>query len=584
LVYKAGVMKSILSFLVLSLVVLQGMTAVCQSGFSSRSGAALRAMGRAVEAYQSGDNELALSEAQRAIRRDPDFLEAHLLKAEIFSGTGRYAESAGAYREVVRLDPMAYPQAHYFLGYSLLRTGQYMEARQSFLDFLRISETSLSLRKLSESHLAQCEFAIRAMEDPVPFQPENLGRGVNSRHAEYSPALTIDGNTLVFTRRRPSDAARTIGPETEDFYISHREGGNWGTAANLGPPINTSANEGAQSVSADGRELFFTACGRPGGVGSCDLYHSRLVDGQWGEPVNLGIPVNSEAWDSHPSISADGKTLYFSSGRQGSIGSMDIWKTEWEAGHGWGEPVNMGPVINTVGREMSPFIHPDGQTLYFASDGHMGMGGLDLFFSRRDGEGNWSEPVNLGYPINTHADEFSLIVDARGLRAYFASDIEGGYGDLDLYEFELYEEARPTPVAAITGLATGTGEEGGPEPLTIIAEGEPVVLRNIFFDTDSHALKPESMAEISQLSELLRENQGWTVEISGHTDNVGPHAYNLVLSENRARSVVDALTDLGIDPDRMSYKGYADTRPVDTNETAEGRANNRRTEFTVVRF
>lgn len=581
--FKAGAMKPILSLLVLSLMLMQGMTAVCQADLSSRSGPARRAMTRAVEAYQSGNNERALSEARRALQRDPGFLEAHLLKAEIFSGTGRFAESAAAYREVVRLNPTAYPQAHYFLGYSLMRTGQYSEARQSFLDFLETPSASPTLLELTLSHLERCRFAIRAMEDPVPFQPENLGQGVNSPYAEYSPALTIDGNTLIFTRRRPADPVSGRGPETEDFYVSHREDGQWGAATNIGPPINTPANEGAQSVSADGRELFFTACGRPGGFGSCDLYYSRLVNGQWTEPVNLGAGVNSSAWDSHPSISADGKTLYFSSGRQGSVGPMDIWKTVWEDGHGWGGPMNLGLKINTGGREMSPFIHPDGQTLYFASDGHMGMGGLDLFFSRRDRDGNWTEPVNLGYPINTHADEFSLIVDARGRRAYYASDIGGGYGDLDLYVFELYEEARPRPVAAITGLAA-TGESGEPEPLTIIAEGEPVVLRNIFFDTDSHALKPESMEEIRRLCRLLHDNPEWTVEISGHTDNVGTHAYNLALSENRARSVVDALAAMGIDPDRMSYKGYADTRPVDTNETAEGRANNRRTEFTVVRF
>jgi outer membrane protein OmpA-like peptidoglycan-associated protein len=579
-----GIMVRFVPFFIFPLLLMLVLPAASQADFSSSSTQARRAMARAVEAYQAGNSELALSEVRRALQRDADFLEAHLLKAEIYSGSGRHEESIAAYREVIRIDPAAYPQASYFLGYSLMRTGQFKEAKAHFLRFSGLPEASQALSELAGRHLERCRFALDAKQHPVPFQPVNIGPGVNSGYAEYSPALTIDGNTLVFTRRRPADPVSGIGPETEDFYVSHRVDGNWGPATNMGPPVNTMANEGAQSISADGRELFFTACGRPGGFGSCDLYYARRVDGEWSEPVNLGSVVNSGAWDSHPSISSDGKTLYFSSGRQGSAGPMDIWKTRWKDGQGWQKPENIGPVINTGGREMSPFIHPDGRTLYFASDGHMGMGGLDIFMSRRDDEGNWSEPMNLGYPINSHADEFSLVVDAAGLHAYYASDKEGGYGDLDIYVFELYEEARPRPVAAITGFAGPADDPEDRESLTVIAEGDPVVLRNIFFDTDSYALGPESMEEIGRLFRLLKENPSWTVEISGHTDNVGTFEYNQALSANRARSVVNVLTEMGLDPGRLSYKGYADTHPVDTNETEEGRANNRRTEFTVLRF
>lgn len=566
----------------LALFIFQGLAVAGQADFSSERPQARRAMARAVEAFQAGNHDLALEQVRRALDRDPDFLEAHLLRAEIHSGAGHHMESIPAYREVIRIDPSAYPQARYFLGYSLMRTGQFAEAAGFFNTFLEMPQASPSLAARAHEHLERCRFAMDAMDNPVPFRPENLGQGVNSTFAEYSPAITVDGRTMIFTRRRPADPVTGRGPDTEDFYVSRLADGSWGPATNLGPPVNTPANEGAQSISADGRELFFTACGRPGGLGSCDLYYARRDGGEWTEPVNMGRVVNSASWDSHPSISADGQTLYFASARPGSLGPTDIWVTRRVGGQGWQEPQNLGQPINTGGREMSPFIHPDGQTLYFASDGHMGMGGMDIFMSRRDADGNWSEPVNLGYPINTHADEFSLIVDAAGRHAYFASDKEGGYGDLDIYVFELYEEARPRPVVAITGLAGPAGDPEG--PLTVIAEGEPVVLRNIFFDTDSYALRPESMDEIRRLSLLLMENPAWTVEISGHTDNVGTYEYNLVLSENRARTVVETLTEMGVDPGRLSYRGYADSRPVDTNETAAGRANNRRTEFTVLRF
>jgi len=365
----------------------------------------------------------------------------------------------------------------------------------------------------------------------------------------------------------------------------------------------------------------------------------------------MGRGINSAGWDSQPSISADGNTLFFASSRSGGIGDMDIWVSNRDKQSGeWLTPVNLGPALNTSGREMSPFIHADGKTLYFASDGHIGMGGLDLFITRRDSLGNWAEPTNLGYPLNTFADEFSLVVGAGGIKAYFASARPGGFGDTDLYLFEMHEDARPVSVTYMRGIVfdeeTGqrlhaefqlvnlrtqteyvvafsdpdTGEflvaiptgiplalnvshpgylffsehisvsetRTGADPylfnipLNAIREGETVVLRNIFFDTGLYQLRPESVVELLKLAELLAQNQGLAIEISGHTDNVGTFEYNLQLSKNRARAVVEFLSDHGISESRLSYKGYADTKPVDTNLTEQGRANNRRTEFTIL--
>lgn len=619
---------------------------------TTRNARARRSFERAIEAWRMRDDSRTVAELRLAIENDPGFVEAYLLLGEVYFSLEYYQESIPNYQRALEINPDFYPQLRYYLGVSLLKTGQYAEARTHFLDFLALGNISENLMLASRAGLATCDFALEAMASPVPFNPINLGDSINSPYPEYSPALTTDEKTLIFTRKIPR--MESHGPSAEhfheDFFLSTFENGTWSPAGNLGPPINTPGNEGAQSISADGRHLFFTACNRPDGMGSCDIYYAYRSGREWTLPANLGPVVNSGAWDSQPSISPDGKTLFFSSARNGSIGKMDIWYTTLDDQGQWTAPQNLGPVINTEGREMSPFIHHDNETLFFASDGHLGMGGLDIFYSRRDSLGQWSEPVNLGYPINSYGDEFSLIVGAGGLNAYFASDLFGGFGDTDIYHFELYEEARPTPVTYMRGvvydkesgdklqatfelteLETGqvitqstsdrqTGEflvaiptgkllglnvshpgflffsehfsyeetRTGADPylrdipLQPIREGEAVVLRNIFFDTDRYDLKPSSEAELQKLVKLLQGNPRLKIEISGHTDHVGTYAYNLELSRNRARSVMQYLIDAGIDPSRLSFEGYADTRPIDTNETEEGRANNRRTEFKIL--
>jgi outer membrane protein OmpA-like peptidoglycan-associated protein len=310
---------------------------------------------------------------------------------------------------------------------------------------------SATNKEIAAKKVKNCEFAIEAMKKPVQFSPVDVGSGINSSDDEYWPSITADGHTLMFTRQPNVSTNPTFtGVVQEDFYISYLSGKIWQKAFNAGAPLNTAQNEGAQTLSSDGGYMFFAACNRPGGVGNCDIYFSAFRDGMWSEPSNLGSPVNTKHWESTPSISADGRTLFFSSSRPGGFGGKDIWLTRLNKKNQWTEPVNLGENINTEGDEMSPFIHFDGKTLYYASDGKPGMGGFDLFFTRLKYDSTWTKPQNLGYPINTYNDEMGLVIESGGQKAYYSSTRDKSKGK-DIFSFNLYESARPNPVSYMKG-------------------------------------------------------------------------------------------------------------------------------------
>jgi hypothetical protein len=306
-------------------------------------------------------------------------------------------------------------------------------------------------RIVALKNVNNCEFAINAIKHPVPFNPVSVGGGINTKDDEYWPSITADGQTMIFTRQvGTGDNKVSSGQIQEDFYISHYSDSSWKKAINAGHPLNTGQNEGAQTLSSDGSYMFFTACDRPGGLGSCDIYFSAFTDGRWSEPVNLRSPVNTPSWESQPSVSADGKALFFSSSRPGGFGGKDIWFSTLNEKNLWTKPVNCGNTINTEGDEMSPFIHFDGKTLYFSSDGREGMGGFDIYVTRLKDNGIWTDPQNLGYPINTYNDEMGLIIESDGKKAYYSSIRDKSNGK-DIFSFDLYESARPNPVSYMKG-------------------------------------------------------------------------------------------------------------------------------------
>lgn len=413
-----------------------------QTQYATTNKDAIKLYVKANQDIDDNDYDGAIAELTKALQKDGKFTEAHYLIADVYRLKRMYQEAIPHFIAVIKSSPDYNTAVYLKLGEAELNVAEYAIAQsylQKYLTFLTITPANrLYVNKL----LADCAFSINAMQHPVPFKPVNMGPAINTSADEYMPVATADESELIFTR--------TIN-NNEDFYISLKKGDKWQTAEPLSKRINTpNFNEGSQSISQDGKYLFFTGCNRPDGLGRCDIYISQWKGNDWSTPFDLSPPVNTSGWESQPSLSADGRTLYFVSNRKGGLGGYDIWKSTL-TDKGWGEPENLGPNINTSYDEQSPFIHPDDSTLYFCSNGWPGMGNKDLFFSRLGKDGKWQKPVNLGYPINSNGNENGLTITANGNYAFFASDVINGFGGTDLYTFELPQFARPHIVTYVKG-------------------------------------------------------------------------------------------------------------------------------------
>ena len=497
---------------------------------------------------------------------------------------------------------------------------------------------------------ASVRFAAQAIAAPVELNLAPLRGTVNSEAPEYYPALFATGDRMIFTRQIGGDARMT---GQEDFFEAKlSEDGTWNVSRELSE-INTSGNEGAPTVRGDGRQLIFTACdgldgryGRRTGQGGCDLFYADLdvLENRFQRETNLEA-VNSKAWESQPSLSADGRWLFFVRAYRTQDGRVvqDIYQSARQADGTWSRPSRLPPSINTPGREENPVLHSDGKTLYFASNGHAGMGGLDLFVSRRQPDGSWSEAENLGFPINSNGDENSLQVFPDGRTALFATDRDAP-GNLDLWQFELPGHAAATSVALwrgavidadtrrpieasvlvldslgnVAGTQASSATDGAftltfpaservilqveeegygfyseafeptesQEPFVSIElkrleVGTVLVLRDVRFERSSAALDARFQPDLEQLARTM-QNAEFRIRIAGHTDGEGSAERNQALSEERALSVARFLEAFGIEGSRLETIGYGMTQPIATNNTEEGRALNRRTEIEII--
>lgn len=531
----------------------------------------------------------------------------------------------------------------------------------------------------ASKRIQECINGKKYMAEPKRVFIDNMGQHVNSSFPEYSAYISADESVLTFTSRR----SNSVGGKQdeldhaflEDIYICYKSNGEWSDPKNMGAPINTADHDATAGLSPDGTTLYIYA---NHGKGGGDIYESKLNGTVWSKPEKMNKNINSDVRETTIAEWYDGSQLFFVSERKGGLGRGDIYVSKKDAKGKWGEAVNIGTPINTKYAEEGIFLVPDGKTMYFSSKGHGTMGGYDIFKSTFE-NGKWSDPENLGYPVNSPDDDVYFVISGSGRRGYYASAKDGGYGEKDLYmitflgpekSFMLSNEdnliasiAEPVktvqaagaveivsnpltilkgtitdamtqkPVEATLELVDNTKNEllatfksnsatgkytvmlpsgknygiavkaegylfhsenfdipkstGYQEiikdiQLKNVAVGSKIILKNIFFDFDKATLRPESTNELERLIKLLQDVPTLKIEIGSHTDSKGKDDYNMKLSQSRSESVVNYLITHGISADRLVAKGYGETKPIATNDTDDGRQQNRRSEFEIL--
>lgn len=583
-----------------------------------------------------------------------------------------------------KLNPQTDVMLNYYWGRLLHLTSRWDEAISAYRNY----QTTLSVDptknkdKIADMNrkIAECINGKEYVKNPQRVFIDNLSKTVNTGDPEYTPIITADESVMLFTSRRSTTTGGEKDQDNqyfEDLYKTEFVNGVWTAPVNMGKPVNSEDHDATAGLSPDGQRLYVY---RPGKAGDGNIYESILQGNVWSEPERMNKNINSDDHESSVSLSGDGKKLYFVSDKkeEGALGHRDIWVSTMDEKGKWGKSVNLGPGVNTIYGEEGVFVHPDGKTIYFSSQGHKTMGGYDVFKVVLE-NGKWSEPINLGYPINGPDDDVFFVISASGKHGYFASNKGDGMGEKDIYKItflgpekplaisnednllagrtqpvkqvqaqqtvpiataqvtilkgtitdintkkalgatiEIVDNSRNEVVATFTA-NTATGKylailpsgknygiavkmdgylfhsENFDIPLAAnyqeivkdvemkpIVVGSTIVLKNVFFDYNKATLKSESYIELDRVVKLLNENPSMRIELSGHTDNRGTEEYNQKLSEDRAKSCVEYLTSKGIAPSRLEYKGYGESKPIDPNNTEEGWANNRRTEFKII--
>lgn len=631
---------------------------------------------KAGELY-SKDSQKAREFVLKALQEDEDYVDAWYMLADFTMQNYDKAWNNPRAQKKLRTDAHRYLmrvldlcpkydnyRLNFTVGEAFYRDKDYIKALEYLEIYIKHGDKKDNTYSEAKEMVKEIKFLREMKKHPVPFDPEPV-EGISTNNDEYLPLLSPDGELMFYTHRFLKQNYNSIyGDEmTEEFTVSNRADStymHYVEARAMQSPFNKGSNQGGISITIDNSCLFVTLCEYVSSdYKNCDIYISHRTYSGWTALENLGPNVNGKwTWESQPSISPNGKTLYFASIRPENMGSddthqtSDIYYTELLENGSWAKAKNIGKPLNTDGNEKSPFFHADNRTLYFSSDRHQGLGGYDIFFSQNV-DNIWQEPKNIGYPINTEKDDLGFIVNTRGNRAYFSSNKLNGNGGYDIYGFQLYKEARPDKVLFVKGqLVNEQGEaitearvevmntetqeisEGmvddetgnyavalrideekddenflmvvkkenssftsryidtekanSEEPTTMNVEiqpietGQSVKLHDINFDFALDALQDKSLIVLDNFVDFLKENPKLTFEIHGHTDNVGNDNTNLLLSQNRAKTVYNYLLNKGISASRMNYQGYGESRPIATNETEEGRAQNRRTEFFIV--
>jgi outer membrane protein OmpA-like peptidoglycan-associated protein len=414
---------------------------ICTYRVSGQDARAKKYFNEAMKSQAKKNYAAARLEMEKAIKEDPAWEEPYTILGNWYFKDHLFQKAAFIYQDAYLKtrkgkDAFALPYAR-----SLVFSGEVNKALAVLNSFHPVKENKERQKLIDQALFIQSAY-LKAWKDSLKPLP-----ALNTPDAEMFPGISADENKLYFTRRMNSS--------DEDFFVSEKDTcGGWLTGKNLGSPPNTPNQEAAQMISADGHYLFYMQCENRSEngweQGGCDLYMSYTGDSVWSAPQSFGATINTPAFEGMPCLSPDNRELYFVTDRPGGYGGLDIWVSRFENGL-WQAPRNLGPSINSAGNETAPFLHIDNKTLYFSSNGRPGLGGADLYISRRTGDSSWSNAINMGYPINSTADESSMSINVGGTRLYLSSDRKGVAGNFDLYETKLPEQLKPVQVGMVKG-------------------------------------------------------------------------------------------------------------------------------------
>ena len=599
---------------------------------------------QAMEKAQDGQLNEAAGLLLKAIETDASYLDAYLSLAGVYGQQKNYKASTDYYEKAFAKDPGYTIEYKLPYSINLAGQGEFEKALQAINELLEKDPPKNSNSLKAAEYRKRCfEFAVdyakKNANRNYVFAPQNMGDAINSAESEYFPSLTIDGGEFIFTRRLQganedfftskkenanwsaatplkgnvntpqNEAAQNISQDGQwlvftgcyrpdgfgscDIYITYNDGQGWGEPVNLGGWINSDQWESQPCLSPDKRDLYF-ASRRPGGYGGSDIYVSHLqANGKWGEPENMGDGVNTSGDEQSPFIHADNQTLYFTSNFWQGYGDDDLFYIRKGPGGTWSKPINLGYPINTINREGTLFIGADGKTAYYASDRADTKGGMDIYsFELREDvrpyRTTWVKGKVFDKKTTAGLPSSVELIDINGKQTIsrVQTDEQGNYMiTLPVgkdYAFNVNRKGYLFYSENISLLKNVTDSVFKKDiPLQPIEANASVVLNNIFFDVNKFDIKAESQVELDRIVQLLNENPTIKIRITGHTDNVGKPTDNLALSNNRAKAVVAYLVNKGIEPGRLSSKGFGETMPVADNATEEGRSRNRRTEMQV---
>jgi outer membrane protein OmpA-like peptidoglycan-associated protein len=605
-------------------------------GNAQNEQAASKLLDKAAIALDAQNYDECIQLLQSSIQKDTNYIDSYITLFQVYVKIKQQHNAIAIFEKVMQKDNEGC--IPYFLKYAtaLASVGEYEKA-YTLLNAYQTKTPAYQQQSIQDL-ISICNFAKLHPADPF-IEVSNVGDSINSSNAEYFPTITVQDSLFVFMRR---DSYKR-----EDFLYSTISNNGFSLAKPLSDSLNFADKKGAPSLSSNLNTLYYAAEYNEMGFGRYDIYMVQKKDTGWSFPTNLGRNINSDFWESAPSISPDGQALFFSSNIPGGYGGIDIYVAYKNKYGDWGKAYNMGPNINTKGDDQTPFIHADNSTLYFSSNGWPGYGGTDIFVSYKRVDGKWSKPTNLGYPINTFNDEGSIAVASNGKEGYIASDRADSRGGLDIYKVVLPKNAQANKTFYFKGIITDAKTNKAIPGLVRLADPKdstrfmlinvdssglfvlsvpqfdslgiqvnspqheyasmllskdslnqmtgttqyfnlsPIQnkftkdFKNVFFEINAAQLKVASNIELDALVNYLASSPNATILIEGHTDNTGSELANINLSEKRANAIAQYLIFKGIDKNRIASKGYGSSKPIADNNTVNGRAQNRRSSFTI---